>query len=99
METYVARMHAVENALLEDLRVTKQHVLQRGSPICPTNGNKTTTEPKFWPQNSTDSSDMKLKSQPRRPLQENLAKLDRILSDLDAIDGETDSRQLMRLLT
>lgn len=81
--------------MLEDLRVTKQHVLQRSSPVCPTNGNNTSTEPKLWPQNSTNLPDIRQKSRPiiskpRRPLQENLTKLDLILSDLDGIDGDTD---------
>ncbi|EUB60957.1 Paxillin [Echinococcus granulosus] len=88
-------MDWIQDALLEDLRVTKQHVLQQGLPIFSTNGNGAATDPKLWSPNSATLSDVRQKSRPsismpRRPLQENLAKLDRILSDLDEMDGDSD---------
>ncbi|KAM7535902.1 hypothetical protein Aperf_G00000100302 [Anoplocephala perfoliata] len=84
------------DALLEDLRVTKQHVLQRDSPISTPFANDTIGSPNFWSSSSNNISDIKRKSRnssslPRRPLQENLSKLDRILNALDDLDGSTDA--------
>ena len=72
--------------------MTKQHVLQQNPLIPASNVNEFSSDPKFWSSNFSGVSQTHLKSRtsvslPRRPLQENLTKLDRILNDLDEIDG------------
>ncbi|KAM3187286.1 hypothetical protein ACTXT7_002588 [Hymenolepis weldensis] len=85
------------DALLEDLRLTKQNVLQNNSSLTtPYTIDVNTTGSTFWSIPSSDNTDMKRKSRnssslPRRPLQENLTKLDRIINDIDDLDGSTDA--------
>uniref|UniRef100_A0A5K3F2K1 Paxillin n=1 Tax=Mesocestoides corti TaxID=53468 RepID=A0A5K3F2K1_MESCO len=87
-------------ALLEDLRVTQQHVLQQNSPIITTNGDDSSFRSQFWSQNAPHQVDIKHQSltstsMPRRPLQENLTKLDRMLHDLEEVEVRKDSSQLI----
>ncbi len=82
------------DALLDDLRATKQHVLRQGSPSIPPNDNGTPTQSNFW---SSDASYGKPSrnsmNMPRRPLQENLTKLDHMLHELEEGDTENGEYQ------
>nr|CDS30709.1 paxillin [Hymenolepis microstoma] len=86
------------DALLEDLRLTKQNVLQRNPPLTtPYTNDINVACSTFWSTSSSNKfADIKRptrtsSSLPRRPLQENLTKLDSIINDLDDLDGSTDA--------
>ncbi|VDO09825.1 unnamed protein product [Rodentolepis nana] len=94
----IRNTRANPNALLEDLRLTKQNVLQRNPPpTTPYTNDASAVGSTFWStSNSNKFADVKRPSRtsssfPRRPLQENLTKLDSIINDLDDLDGSTDA--------
>lgn len=71
--------------------MTKQHVLHQNFHI-PSSNDVSEPGNRYWSTSSPVPSETRFKSRtsvslPRRPLQANLTKLDRILHDLDEIDG------------